>query len=148
MVRAIVQNDEVATGTGTKTLIQLLAGTNHEIKITEISVTFRGIDNLQKPIRVQLVKQTDAGTMSAATEVKVERTNSATLDTSATITATGEPTTSDVLRDWLVHPQGGVIYPVPDPEKFTVPGGERLGLRTINSGGTDTNCCASIEWEE
>jgi len=150
-MRAVAKAAAVTTGgaSTTKTLVQVLAGTNRRLKITEIGISFNGVDNLAEGILVEIVRQTTAGTASALTLLKVTEEDSQTIDASAQETFTVEPTTTDIVRAWYVHPQAGVIYSPPDPEEFTVVGGGRLAIRTtVPSGGVAVNALPYIEFDE
>jgi hypothetical protein len=138
---------EITTGTATETMVQVVAAANHPIRLLEWRISFQGTDNLAAPIKVELVKQTDAGTASALTPVKISRHDGHTLQTTAQSVVTAEPTTTDVLWSMFVHPQGGVIYTVPWPEEFVVPGGERVGLRVVSPAAA-VDCVGGITWAE
>lgn len=140
---------EITTGTATETMVQITAPSNHMVRLREISITFKGTNNLGAPIKVELVKQTTAGTASPLTPVVSSRHISGTIQTSAQSVFTVEPTTTDVCRTWLVHPQGGVIYTNPAPhEVLTLPGGERWGLRVVGTIAEAVNCTGYLEFEE
>jgi hypothetical protein len=146
---AVAAFDEVTTGTATKTLVQVLAPSGRGIVIVEVSITFKGVDNLGVPIKVQLLKQTDAGTASALTMTKISRNTLAgdTVASTAQQTFTVEPTGTDIHRQWLIHPQAGVIYNFIS-EELTVPGGERVGMRVVGTIATAINCVGYIQVKE
>lgn len=149
-MRATAIGAKVASSTTTKTLIQLLAATNHPIRITEIGISFEGDNNLAKPVLVEFLIQTTAGTASSLTPVKITQSHSGTIATSAQETFTAEPTASDIMKLWTVHPQGVPwVYSVPDPPAFEIPGGSRVGLRTtLASGESNVDGYPYIEWDE
>lgn len=136
----------VATGTSAKTLIQLVAAANHAIKITEIGCSFAGITNTDAPILVELLRQTDAGTMTSLTPKKADDSIADTLDTTAQHTATAEPTGSDVIRDWRVHPQTGLVEQISDMAPIIVGAGDRIGLRV--TAGVSVTCASYLCFEE
>lgn len=129
----------VSTGTAAKTMIQLVAAANHAIEIIEVSVGFHGTNNTHEPILVELLRQTDAGTMSVLTPAKGDDSVGDTLDTSAQHTATSEPTGSDVLGVWTVHPQTGLVYQ-PPPGAIIVGAGDRAGLRVTAANSVSCDC--------
>ncbi len=133
----------------TRTMLQVIAGTNHGIKMTEFGVSFQGVDNIAKPVKIEILRQTTAGTSSALTAVKMSDTTTG-IDTSALQTFTGaEPASGDVLRTFFIHPQQGLLYAPPDPEEFEVGGGTRLAMRvTIESGETNLDAVGYMEWDE
>lgn len=129
----------VSTGTSAKTLIQLVAAANHAIQVVELGIGFHGTNNTHEPILVELVRQTDAGTMSALTPVAGDDAVDETLDTSAQHTATAEPTGTDVLRAWTVHPQTGLVYQAHDLAPIVVPASGRLGLRVTAANAVNAD---------
>lgn len=136
----------VATGTSIKTLLQLLAATNHAIEIIEIGIGFHGTSNTGEPILVNFMKQTTAGTMTALTLVKGDDSVADSFDTSASHTATAEPTAGDVLRSWPVHPQTGLVWQAHDKAPIVIKQGDRGGL-TVTAGAS-VNADAYIVFEE
>jgi len=126
----IVKVAGVATGTSVKTLLQLVAAANHAIEVVEAGIGFHGTNNTHEPILVELVRQTDAGTSSAATVHAADDSGGDTFDTTARHTATVEPsehTPVRVLRAWTVHPQTGLVYQAHDKAPIIV-------ARVIGSG--------------
>jgi len=120
---------DVATDAVAKTLLQGIAAANHAMELAEVSIGFHGILNTLEPILVELVRQSDGGTSSAATPVKGDDSVADTLDMTGRHTCTAEPTGSDVVRAWSVHPQAGLIYPANPKAPIMVGAGDRLGLR-------------------
>lgn len=137
---------EIATGTSAKTLLQVVAASNHRITVNEWSISFKGTSNTASPILVEVLRQTTAGTMSALTPVKADSADDETLQTTAQHTATSEPTASDVLDRVLVHPQQGYTWVATPGKELVVPGGGRLGVRV--TAAADVNAVATIKGEE
>src|SRR5262245_33656263 len=104
---------QIATGTSAKTLAQIVAAANHGVLLEEVSISFDGTSNTATPIKVDILRQTTAGTMSALTLVKDPDDTDETLQTTAQHTATAEPTASDVLATEHVHPQQGYTWYFP-----------------------------------
>ena len=136
----------IATGSSLKTLMQLVAAANHAIRLTEIAIGLHGTSNTAEPILVQLTRQTDAGTMSALTPVKADDSVADSLATTAQHTATVEPTSTDVLRSWTVHPQTGLIVQAHDLAPIIIGAGDRIGLRV--TAAADVNADVTMAWEE
>lgn len=145
-IRASVTNGEVATGTSLKTMLQLVAASNHRVKVNEWSVGFAGLSSTQKPVLVELVRQTSAGTMSSATPEKLNASDDETLQTTAQKTATVEPAGTEVLESVLVHPQAGYTWQAQLGNELLVGGGGRLGLRVTSDN--DIECNATFKFEE
>jgi hypothetical protein len=145
-VKAVAQTAEIATGTAKKTLLQLVAASNHRALVKEISVSFKGTSNTAAPILVQVLRQTDAGTMTSLTPAKLNTADDETLQTTAQHTATAEPTgTSEVMGE-EVHPQGGYTWQAPFGGEIVVPGGGRIGIAV--TAGADVSAKARIIFEE
>lgn len=142
----IARKEGMATGTSAKTLLQVVAAPNHAIKINEVSIGFHGTSNTAEPVKVELLRQTTAGTMSALTPVNADDSVADTLDTTAQHTATSEPTAGDILRTWAVHPQTGLVVQAHDLAPIIVGAGDRLGLRV--TAAADVNADAYISFEE
>lgn len=119
---------EVALSAATaKTVVQLVAASNHPVKVYRWGVFFDGTSTIAEPVQVVLMRQSTAGTMSALTPVKVSN-HGETVQTTAQHTATVEPTSGDVLDVVEVHPQSGYEYVAPLGYEFDVAGGGRIAI--------------------
>lgn len=145
-VRFKATKSGVATGTVAKTIIQIVAAANHGVIIDEVSISFQGTSNSASPIRVRVLRQTTAGTMSALTPVKDPDDADETLQTTAQHTATAEPTAGDVLLEEYVHPQAGYTWQAPFGRAIKIGGGDRLGIETL--AAADVNCTTRVSGEE
>jgi hypothetical protein len=129
-----------------KTILQIVAPTNQRLRLKSFTLSAFGVTSSDVPIAVELVKQTTAGTMSAATPVREGDPGSEVIQTTAQKAATVEPTTTDVLRRYGFHPQGGGIdRSFGFGEEIYIPGGGRLGLRCTAPVGVDVTGAISIE---
>lgn len=117
------------TAAAAKTIIQLVPATNVDIAMRGFSVSFDGVSATAEPVQVDLVVQTSAGTMTAATPVRERVGDTGTIQTAAQKNATAEPTTTDVLRRYNIHPQTGREIRFGLDDEIVVKGGQRLGLR-------------------
>lgn len=128
---ALTTEGEIAlTAATAKTILQVVAAANHRVSLCGFSVSFDGVTAANEPVNVELLVQSTAGTMSAATPVRDGDPGSETLQTTAQKNATVEPTAGNILRRWLFHPQGGGMErSFGYDERITIPGGTRLGLR-------------------
>jgi len=145
-IRVVAQTAEIATGTSAKTLLQIIAAANHRVLIKEFSISFDGTSNTAAPIIVTLLRQSDAGTMSALTLAKVDLDGDETLQTTATHTSTGEPTGTVSVLSEQVHPQGGYTWQAPFGGDIICNGGDRIGV-TVTSGA-DVNALVRMVIEE
>jgi len=136
----------VSTGTALKTVLQIVAASNHAVLIDEWSVAFQGTSNTASPVLVQVVRQTSAGTMTALALRKDPDDWDETLQTSAQHTATAEPTAGEVVIEEYVHPQTGYTWQAPFAKQIKVGGGDRLGI-TVTAGAS-VSCTARVAGEE
>ncbi len=139
---------EVALAAATaKTVLQIVAATNTRIAVKGFSISFDGVSATAEPVQVDIVKQTDAGTSSAGTPVKEQLgLGSETIQTTSRKTITVEPTTTDVLRRYEVHPQSGREVRFGLDDEIILAGGTRLGIRC--TAPATVNCVAHISVEE
>jgi hypothetical protein len=145
-IRAVALTDEIALSAATaKTVIQIAAPANQRVIVKEWGVFFDGVDPLAQPVQVELAKQSTAGTMSSLTPAKITP-GSETVQTTASHTATAEPTESAVLDTVEVHPQSGYEKIFPLGEEIIVAGGERLGI--VCTAPAAVNVRAKIKFEE
>ena len=145
-IRAIAQTAKVVTGTSAKTVLQLVAPANQRLLVKEWSLSFDGTSNSATPILVRVLRQTDAGTMSALSPVKDNSSDAETLQSSAQHTATVEPSAGNVLASEQVHPQGGYTWQAPFGGDIVVPGGTRLGIEV--TAGASVDVVARMVYEE
>jgi len=134
----------------TKTLIQIQAPTNQGVAWLRACVSFEGVTVTDKPVKLDIVKQTDAGTMSAYTEVLVTGPGaSITPQATAQTNATAEPTTTDVVDVKYVHPQSGYEWVFQEGQDELIFAGARYAIRVVSPSGNAThNVIASVMWEE
>jgi len=136
----------------TETLIQLLAGVNHPIKILGWSVGFNSVAAADEPIGVQLLIQTTAGTAAGSTTIRQrDRTQSVTFDTTGAVgNYSAEPTPSDQFPVKMIHPSSGYEIWYPEKKGIIVASAERIGLRVL-PGALNValdQVTASLDFEE
>lgn len=141
-----INTPEIATGTSAKTIMQVVAASNHRLKIHEIEVAFQGTSNTADPIQVDVLRQSTAGTMTSLSPVKSDDSADETLQVTAQHTASAEPTPGDVLMSTFVHPQTGWQWQARFGDEILVGGGDRLGIRV--TAGADVGCIARVVGEE
>lgn len=137
---------QVSTGTSAKTIIQLIAASNHAILITEWSISFEGVSNTAAPIQVILMRQTTAGSMTGLTLRFNPDDLDETPEASALHTASSEPSSSDILDAQMVHPQTGYTLQFPFGEGIKIGGGDRVGI--VVTAGSSIDCLATIKGNE
>lgn len=143
--RAITAEVALAASTE-KTVVQLVAPSNHRLKILSWSVYFDGATVTDAPALIKFERQTSAGTMSALSLVKNDDSIAETLQASAQHTATAEPTSGDLLESKNVHPQTGFEKIYPMGQEVIVGGGDRVGI-TVTASAV-VNVIAEIIYEE
>ena len=146
---SVTTEGEIAlAAAATKTVLQLVAPTNQRVEVMGLSVSFDGVSATQEPIKVDLLRQTTAGTGGSAATPSKDGDYAETIQTTAQKNiATAEPTAGAVLRSWNIHPQFGIDKTFRKGE-VQVPGGGRLGLRCTTAGGVAVNVVAEINCEE
>lgn len=143
----IAQTAEVALSAATaKTVIQIVAPSNHRVKILGIGVYFDGTSVTAEPAQVVLARQSTAGTMSALTPVPLDDSLAETLQTTAQHTATAEPTTGATIDMVECHPQQGYEIMYPLGQEPICGGGDRVGI--IVTSPATVNCRCKIRFEE
>jgi len=137
---------EVALAAATaKTIMQIIAPANQRLKIKRWGVFFDGISGTAAAVEVRLLRQTDAGTVSALTPVS-QAVATETVQTTAGHTATVEPTAGDILDMAEVHPQSGYEVIIPFDMPIEIPGGGRVGIEC--TAPAIVNVRAKIIFEE
>jgi len=120
--------EQSLTAATAKTVLQVVAASNHRVKISNWGVAFKGTSPTDAPVKVRLLRQTSAGTASAATVAKNNSADDETLQTTAQYNASEEPSAGDVLATVECHPQAGYEVLLPLGQEIIVPGGGRLGI--------------------
>lgn len=138
---------EQALGAATaETVLQLVAASNHRVKILRWGIFFDGTSVTAEPVQIRLMRQTSAGTSSANTPVKLDDSLAETLQTTARDTFTAEPTSGDVLEVFEVHPQQGIAMMYPLGQEVIIGGGDRVGIECTAPAAV--NCRAYFVFEE
>lgn len=146
LVKFRLVTSAVATGTALKTLAQLIAASNHAIRVNSIEVSFQGTSNTDAPIKVSVARQSTAGTMSALTPKKDPDDSDETLQATAQENASAEPTTGDEIDGRYVHPQTGAAATYRYDHPIKIGGGDRLGIRV--TAGVSVNAIVTMHCEE
>ena len=138
---------EVALAAATaKTVIQIVAPSNHRVKILRWGVFFDGVSGTGEPVQIALHRQSTEGTSSALTPYKLDDSLAESLQTAGRHTATAEPTTGDLIDAIEVHPQSGYEMVFPLGQEIIVGGGDRVGI--ICTAPAIVNVRAKIVFEE
>ena len=141
-----VEDRQLTTAT-IETVLQLVAASNHRIKILGWGISFNGLVVTEEPIKVILKRSSTAGTSAAGTVVQVDDSIAETLQTAARITFTAEPTVGDELETKFVHPQGWFEKVYPEGKEIIVGGADRIGLE-VTTAVPAPECNAFFHFEE
>jgi len=138
------------TAATAKTALQIVAASNHRVKILGITMSGKSASPTDQPIKYRILRQTDAGTSSAGTAgTHLSKNNDAddeTLQTAVRQTVTAEPTGGDVLEVGEFHPQNGLKWFFPFGQEVIVKGGGRLGIEL--TAPANQTAAVSIDFEE
>jgi hypothetical protein len=135
------------TAATAKTVIQVTAPANQRVDFLELTIGFAGTFADGDDIKIRLLRQTTAGTMTAATEVHADSGRNLTLQSAVSHTATAEPTAGD---DLFVHYFSGfhqriarLRFPTGD---IVITENTRLGVEVTSDAAA--TCYPSIVWAE
>ena len=153
MGRYIASSGTVAASVGAlKTILQVAAGSADRLLITEIGVTFDGVNASAVPVVVNLQRQTTSGSGPGATitPILLDPADGAAHASAVAGPTPGawttEPTAGDILRSWTVPPTSGLILQFPLDVQPRVGLSGRIAL-TINAPAA-VDAVAYIEWTE
>lgn len=143
---AFTVSANAATAASTaETLLQIVAATNTRVKINRVTISGVPTSSTEAKARVRVLKQTGAGTSSAATLVKKYEYGE-TLQTTARSGFSGtEPTAGDVLYDATFSLWSDTVPPV---FPLWLKGGERLGIEITPGSGSSPTIYVHADCEE
>ncbi len=123
----------LATG-ATKTLVQLVAGTNHGLEVVAVVIGFNSLVAADEAIACRLQIQTSAGTSSAST--KINHMNHSldgheTFDTAGRDAFTVEPSKDTNYPTSMIHPTQGYELWCPWDARPIIGSAERIGIEVI-----------------
>ncbi len=144
---AAVPTEDLAAG-ATETVVQVVAATNHQLKILAWGVSFAGTGVTDEPLRAELCDQSTAGTSASLTLVKWNSSDGDTIDATALQDFSAEPAASTVLHPERIHPQAGFEIWYPDSKEPVLGAGDRMGIRVITPSGVNPAVSAFIVCEE
>lgn len=131
----------VDTTTSAKTIAHVRSASNHGILLSYAKISFRGTSATDSHILVQLVKQSSDGTATTNNPVEEDASHPDTLQATGREDFTVEPTTTVVLEQELVHPQGKHTF---GPR--IIDGGSAIGIRV--TAPADVDCVVTMQGEE
>ena len=130
-----------------KSILSVIQGAGVAARITELAVSFDGVAAANTPVLVELCQSTQAttGTSTAFTPV-LTRGQVRTVQSTAAVNYTAEPTVLTVIKTWLIHPQTSYPMQLPlsrEPERV---GAGAFVLRC--TAPQAVNVRAHVEFEE
>ncbi len=140
--------DRLLSTANVETILQLVAASNHRVKILGWGISFNGLSVTEEPIKVILKRSSSAGTSAAGTVVQVDDSIAETLQTASRISFTAEPTVGDELETKFIHPQGWFEKIYPEGKEIILGGGDRIGLETTTAAAVTPECSAFFHFEE
>ena len=113
--------DVALTAATAKSILAVINAANGLIRATGLGVSFDGVSATAEPVTIELCRSTQAtaGTTTAFTPLQV-RGAVRTVQATAAVNYTAEPTVLTVTHTWLVHPQSGFTIQFPfgrEPEQ-------------------------------
>lgn len=141
------EGEEALAAATAETLLQLRGSTAVKAKIIEWSVSFDSTSATAEPVRIRLLRQTTDGTFTGANEVAWDPDNP-TANCNGFHSSAGEPAAGDVLAEYDVHPQTGIImqYPLGREPTLDNAATSRIGIEV--TAPAVVNAVGYIVWEE
>lgn len=140
------EGETALTATTVRTVLQLVAATNQSIAIVGWAIFFDSTSNSAEPVQVRVLRQTGAGTSSAATPV-IRNLNTTTLQATARKGfSSTEPTAGNVLDTIEVHPQSGYQVRYGRDDEILIGSAGRVGIEC--TAPANVNCRAQFFFEE
>src|SRR5574340_480297 len=132
-----------------KTLAQVLAPTNHRVKVLGYGVWFDGsLSTTAVPIRIRLLNQSTSGTMTSGSLVQVSPRAETALS-QFFYSATAEPTLVSAVDEFVCNPTQGWEVKFPPGQEPVIAGGGRMGIEAYCASiGGGINAYAKILLEE
>ena len=128
-IKAYLPTGEISlSAANAKTVAMITAPSNHRLLLIGIGVYVKGTVPGDTPIRCRIYRATTAGTSTSQTPTKADNTIDETLQMTGAKNFSVEPTVGDVLKDFYIHPQGGVNFSYLLDSPIIVPGGTRCAL--------------------
>jgi hypothetical protein len=138
----LTTSSAISTGTTTKTILQHTSPASVATVVKRASISFDGNSPTANKILVQLVRSATGGTGTSRNPVKVNASDSETIQSTGKENFSVEPSGGTVVFEELVHPQGGYTA----PEEIKVKAGETLGFVVLAPAAV--NCRARFLFDE
>jgi len=125
----VTTSEIICPANSPKTILQIMTpSSHHRIEGLGWGIYFDSTSVQAQPAQVRLLRQTTIGTMSGIAPLLDDAGLPETIQSSAAVNATAEPTAGGVLKRIEVHPQTGYEYLWPIGFAQPIRGGERIGI--------------------
>lgn len=144
-INCVASSGAQAIGADTaETALQIIAASNHRVRVTGYSVTVAGTSAINLTVRV--LRQSSAGTPGTTSGLitKLDSDAAGTLQTTAATNFSAEPSAGDVLQYKKLN--GGYEKYFPLGQEIIVPQGGRLGIECTST--TAATVAAELYFEE
>lgn len=137
----VTTSEIVCNANSAKTILQIMTpSSHHRMMGLGWGVYFDSTSVQAQPAQVRLLHQTTIGTMSGISPVPDDNSLRETIQASAGVNATSEPTAGTVIKRVEVHPQTGYEFLWPIGKELPISGGEKIGIEvtavdTVNAVG-------------
>jgi len=142
------EGEEALAAATAETIIQLRGSTACKAKVIEWGISFDGTSGTAEPVRVRLLRQTTDGTGTGATEVAWDPDNPTANCTALNTFSSTEPTAGEVLAEYEVHPQTGIVIQYPLGREPVLDNAATSRIAIEATAPATVNCSAYLVWEE
>lgn len=142
-MRLVAGQYTITCAANPQTMIQIQAPEHQSLYIAEFSISFSGLGI----VIVDLLRQTDAGTMTAFVPQRADPNDTKAIRSICQHTATAEPGTDAILKTWRVSGLLHISWRAHKDSAIVVPAGTWLGLRA-DDGGAGLDAACFIEYLE
>lgn len=139
------------TAATVRTLAMVTAASAKRVRLIEACISFGSVTTSDVPAFVELYRATSAGTNTSFTPLLDDPSQSAEVAQAAGAVAftSTEPTTGDIVRNWNVPVQGGLLsYQLPLGGEIWVPVSTRIALRATAAQTQTTNVSGYLVFVE
>jgi hypothetical protein len=143
-----VQTEEPLGAATRECVLQLRGVTTTKARVVAWGISFDGVTSAAEPVLVHLERQSTDGTATAATEEALDPDDAAAVVTGFR-TFTAQPTSSNILEVYNIHPMGGGLvreYPPGREPVLDNATSSRIGI-TVTAPAA-VNAVAWLMWEE
>lgn len=143
------EGEEALAAATAETVLALFGASVIKARIIEWGVSFDGISATAEPVRIRLLRLTaDDGTRTTTVTEAAWRADSHAANCVGRHSYTAEPSKGDVLADYNVHPQTGIVIQYPLDREPEIDNVATVGIAIEATAPAVVNAVAYIVWEE